>query len=440
MQIARPVILNHSMSPYGISIISTLVFLLGWALPVEFYSRLIDEPDLMFLDAETLLFFLLCVGGFWVGLLLVDFLLPTPGLLETLSRPLRLRGLPLMLPLMVTTTMTILAGVQLLKTAPNLFVLLFAQQGGMIKYQLADVKLGPLGWAVVVQTVVLWWTYWRLSSSRHRGAERVDRGRILSWLIFAVGLLAQIGISILKVSRSDVMPVFGGLAVLYLMGKIQRGELRTPALVRYFLFFPLGIMCLFIGFGALRGVNDVTVALGDFAGYTLASYNRLAALLHGTMRYPYGGHGIYLFGCLSSNNALSSVIPLKTVLGWPDFFALVASEFQAPQLAGLNSLLIWSGAFGYIFSDIGWAAPLILILYGVIYGLVWRQAKLGTALGLTLYPWFAFSVLSWFSSNLVFDFRFPFFVVAGLVLAGYENVLSRFHVSGSYPYGSSVSE
>lgn len=440
MQIARPVMLNHAMSPYGISIISTLFFFVGWALPAQFYSRLVNERDLMFLDAETLLLFLSCVAGFWVGLLLVDFLLPTPGLLETITRPLRLRGLPLMLPLMITTAMTILAGIQLFKTSPNLLVLLFAQQGDTIKFQLADVKLGPLGWGVVVQTVVLWWTYWRLSNSRPSDTEPARRRRFLSWLIFAVGIIAQIGISVLKVSRSDVMPIFGGLAVLYLMGKIQRGELKTSGLLRYFLFFPLAIMCLFIGFGALRGANDLTFALGDFAGYTLASYNRLAAVIHGTMRYPYGGQGIYLFGCLSSNNALSSALPIKNALAWPDFFSLVASEFQAPQLAGLNPLLIWSGAFGYIFADIGWAAPLILIFYGVVYGLVWRQAKLGTALGLTLYPWFAFSVLSWFSSNLVFDFRFPFFVVAGLVLAAYERLLSRLHVSGSYQYGSSFSE
>jgi hypothetical protein len=425
-QIARPVILNHAMSPYGISIISTLVFLIGWALPIRFYSSLINEPDLMFLDAETLLFFLLCVAGFWVGLLLVDFLMPSPGLLETVPRPLRLEGLRLVLPLMITTAMTILAALQLLKTSPNLLLLLFAQEGAKVKYQLADVKLGALGWGVVMQTVVLWWTYWRLSNSKPDGSRRGRRRRIFSWLIFAVGFAAQIAISVLKVSRSDVMPVFGGLAVLYLMGKIRRRELKTRGLLSYFLFFPLLIVCLFLVFGELRGVKDVTIALGDFAGYTIASYNRLAALLHGSMRYPYGGHGIYLFGCLSSNNTVSAVVPLKNALGWPDFFSLVNSEFQAPQLAGLDDFLIWSGAFGYIFSDIGWATPLLLALYGVIYGFAWRQAKLGTALGMVIYPWFAFCVLSWFSSNLAFDFRFPFFVVAGLALAAYERLLTRF--------------
>jgi hypothetical protein len=319
--------------------------------------------------------------------------------------------------------MTILAGIQLIKTAPNLLVLLFAQQGGTIKYQVAEVKLGVVGWGVVMQTSVLWWTYWRLSNSGRDsiGAHR----RTLAWLLFAIGLIAQIAISVLRVSRSDVMPVFGGLAVLYLLGKIQRGELQTRGLLRNLLFFPLAVMLLFVGFGALRGVNDLTLALGDFAGYTIASYNRLAAILHGTMHYPYGGRGIYLVGFLSSNNTVSSILHLKEILGWPDFFSLVSSEFQAPQLAGLNSLLIWAGAFGYIFVDVGWAAPLVLLGFGVIYGLAWRQAKMGTALGLTIYPWFAFCTLSWFSSNLAFDFRFPFLVVGGLILGAYERLLSR---------------
>ena len=427
MRIERPVILNHIVSPYGIAGLSTFFFLLAWTFPPSLYAELVYEPDLMFLDPGTLLFFLFCVAGFWVGLLLIDFLFPASPLLQSQQQSIRLKGFALLLPLMVTTVMTAFAGMQMLKEAPNLLVLLFAQQGATVKSEFSDFKLGVLGWGVAMHMAVLWWTYWKLSNSRLSSSKRPRDRRIFSWLIFALGIVAQLGISFLRVSRSDLMPAIGGLAVLYLMGKILRGEIKTTGLVWYVLLFPLGVISVFVAFGLIRGAGDLTTGLGSFIEYTFASYNRLTALLHGRMHYPYGGRGIYIFSFLIENNFLRSLIP--TDFGWPDYFNLWNSEFQAPQLAGLNSYLIWSGAFGYLFSELGWGTPLILFIYGVAYGVVWRQAKSGTALGLTLYPWFAFSALSWFASNLAFSSHFPFFFVAGLILMGYEKLCRWFSLS-----------
>ena len=111
------------------------------------------------------------------------------------------------------------------------------------------------------------------------------------------------------------------------------------------------------------------------------------------------------------------------MFGWPTSFEEWNSEFQAPQLAGLNSMLIWASAFGYLFSDFGWATPLIIVIFGILYGLVWKQMKAETAVGLALYPWFAFSALSWFGPNLVSDYRLPFFFLAGVLLMIYEKLI-----------------
>jgi hypothetical protein len=423
MRIARPVILNHIVSPYGIAVLSTLVFLLAWVFPSGLYSRLVGEPDLMFLDAETLLFFLLCVAGFWSGLLLFDFLLPSSALLQSNFRRSRLNGFLISLPLIATTALTALTVLEMFKQAPDLLTLLLTQQGGAVKAEFADSRLGLIGWGATMQTVVLWWTYWRLSNV-DSGVSTPRKGKLFAWLIFSIGLLAQLALSMIRVSRSDLMPAFAGLAVLFVMKRIQSGKLKTAKLMRYLLFFSLGVASLFMVFGIYRGTNDLSVVFGDFMGYTLASYNRMTALLHGTMHYPYEGRGIYLSLGLLTNNFLNSIIPLKDTLAWPEFLDLWSSEFQAPQLAGLNPTLIWSGAFGYLFADFGWVTPLVLGVYGVIYGCVWRQAKSGTAIGVALYPWFAFSALSWFSGNLIFDFRFIFFLIAALLLAAYERVVS----------------
>jgi hypothetical protein len=417
------VILNHVVSPYGIATLSTLIFLFAWVFPGGLYSAIVSEPDLMFLDPQTLLFFLLCVAGFWAGLLLVDFLLPSAQLLESRFRPAPTKGPLLLLPLAVTTLATVLAGVEMFRQSPNLLTLLLSQQGADVKAEFATTQLGVIGWGATMQTVVLWWTYWRLSNVDSTRTD-LPKHRRFVWLAFSMGLLAQVALSLLKVSRSDLLPVFAGLAVLYVLKKIQNGELKTAGLIRYCVIFFVAVMSLFVAVGVYRGASDITVALGDFMGYTLASYNRMTALLQGRMHYPFAGRGLYLSLALTTNNSLDSILHLKDAFGWPSYIDIWSSEFQAVEQAGLNSQLIWSGAFGYLFSDFGWGTPLVIGAYGIVYGLVWRQAKSGTAIGVSLYPWFAFSALAWFSSNLVFDSRFFFFLMAAVLLAAYERFLA----------------
>lgn len=422
-QITRPLVLNHIVSPYGIASISTIIFLLAWAFPPNLYSALMSEPDLIFLDAQTLLYFVLCIAGFGAGLLLIDFLFPTPALLDSNFRSSELGSFCLSLPLLVTSGMTALLIVQMLRNYPDTLFLLFSQQGDVIKaQQAADVPLGPLGWASVVHTVVLWWTYWKGVTSRPVGPASARSGWLV-WLVLTIGILVQLALSTVKVSRSDLMPACGGLAVLYLMKKIRYREIRTGALLRFLFLFPFAVILLFSLFGVLRGTDAPTAGLESFTGYTLSSYNRLTALLRGTMRYPYGGHGLYLSTFLGYNHALNSLVPIRRIMGWPeDFMNFWNSDFQAPELAGLRYDLTWSGAFGYLFSDFGWGTPLVLVVYGLLYGVLWGRVKAGSTLGVVLYPWFAFCALSWFSGNIVFDFRFPQFVVVAVLLMVYEGL------------------
>jgi hypothetical protein len=425
MQVGRPLLLNHIVSPYGIAIISTLGFLIAWTFPPGLYSDLIGEPDLIFFDAETLLYFLLCVAGFWVGLLLIEFVFPSAPLLETSPRCSKMKGFSLMFPLLLTTAMTGILVTQIFKKSPDLLVMLLSQQANAIKLeQNQEVISGPLGWASVMLTSVLWWTYWMLINSRPDQPRRFGARRFVPWLIFAVGFLVQIALSVVKVSRSELMPLFGGLAVLYLLDKIHRKKLTSVGLLRYSVVFSVAAVSLFSLFSLLRGASDVNGGLGSFVGYTVASYNRMTAILRGNMRYPYGGSGIYLSNFLAYNGSFNAIIPLRKTLGWPEYLELWNADFQAPQLAGLNPFLIWSGAFGSLFSDFGWTTPLVLTLYGVIYGIVWRSIKAGTTIGLTLYPWLAFNSFFWFGSNAVFDHRAVFFFAAGLLLMAYEKLLS----------------
>jgi hypothetical protein len=87
--------------------------------------------------------------------------------------------------------------------------------------------------------------------------------------------------------------------------------------------------------------------------------------------------------------------------------------------------LIFCGAFGEIYIELGWLAPLYIFCYGLLYGLVWRWMIAGRLMGIILYPYFAYCILFWFSTNGLFDQDIVALISDALALAVYEFVFVR---------------
>lgn len=423
LEVDRPLILNLTLSPAGLALFSTAIFGLAVCFPPRLFSSLLAEPDLVFADVQTITFFVACVCGFYAGLLLFELILPSQSLLASELKRDHWNAFALVLPLVFTTLVTCAEVAIIARTYPNLLSLLLTQEGDAVKQEAQLIQLGPLAVIDFMHVGVLWWTF---TKARIAGLTR--SGRLLTYTVITAGLLAKIALCVLLVSRAALMPVIGGLFVLYLAIKIQQKEFSTRKLLTMGAGFITALLAVFLTLGLLRGGGDPAQAGADFLGYTLASYNRLAALVHGTMRYPYGGHGVYLSNYLAYDKRINYVLPLNKSLHWPNFLDLWASEFQAPQLAGLNPNLIWSGAFGYLFSDFGWATPLVLAAYGLLYGAVWKSFKAGRTLGYILYPWFAYCVLSWFSVNLLLDNALFVLFVTALLLTAYQKMVCNLHL------------
>jgi hypothetical protein len=175
----------------------------------------------------------------------------------------------------------------------------------------------------------------------------------------------------------------------------------------------------------LRGSTGPDVLIGDILGYTIAAYNRLAAVLDGRLRYPFSGRGLYISGFVAFNNTFNYIFHVNQLFSWPDFDTVWRSEFEAVSSAGLNGRLIWSGAFGYAFSDLKWAAPLLIFIYGLVTGWAWRLLKLGKTAGIVLYPWCAFCVLFWFGTNYLLDPRAVVLFLVATALGLYEMLFVR---------------
>jgi hypothetical protein len=416
----RDLMIHNNASPYAMTAAALLLFLVAFVFPPSLYSSYIQEPDCMFLDPASLVFFLLCTLGFLLGLILVDFISPVHGFRyekkETRISPMWF----ILLPLIASTTLAVLSIILLLRNNDYLLQLVLAAEGEQIK-SVGGIELeGTIVQSTPALMGVLWWAIWRKDQLHIRG-----------WRMFAVhssiilATLAMLTSSTLSLARGDVMPMFTGIVILFLLRKLIAGKLKPLSALKFAAFFAGSTGALFVSFSMLRGSTGPDVLIGDILGYTIAAYNRLAAVLDGRLRYPFSGRGLYISGFVAFNNTFNKIFHVNQLFSWPDFDTVWRSEFEAVSSAGLNGRLIWSGAFGYAFSDLRWAAPFLIFIYGLVTGWAWRLLKLGKTAGIVLYPWCAFCVLFWFGTNYLLDPRAVVLFLVATALGLYEMLFVR---------------
>jgi hypothetical protein len=406
-------ILGNLVSPYGLASISFLIFLFSWLFPPSIYRWVMGERDIVFLNAPTFLFYVLCVAGFTFGVWIsypqqVPFSTPK---LSTRVPPVAF----LLLPLLAGLLIAIMDMLQTLRESPDLLLLLAAQQATDLKGANAVVVQGHLASSAPPLAALSWWALWRFWQFSMTGwRAHVVRCAIL----FAI--LVIIGSSVLLISRNLIMESLVGIGLLLVLHRQAEGRLTLAFATRIGVIFIAGIVLLFGIFSFLRGTNSLEAQLYLLLGYSAASYNRLAAVVMGSLHYPFAGHGLYLSSFASFNDAFHRLIPLDRIFHWPNFFEEWTSEFGAVERAGLNGSLVFLGAFGFIFCDLGWLSPFWLLLYGLIYGIVWRAMRRSSTFGVVCYPFFGFCILFWFGTNLLLDSSLVPFLKYTVYLFVYE--------------------
>lgn len=424
----RDSLIDNIASPYGMTAVSAVLFIIAFTFPPTLYRNYLNEPDIIFLDPASLLFFLLCVLGFLLGPVLVSFIFPVRRFrcaqIKTRISP----TLFLLIPLLAGTAFSVLSSVVLLHDNTFLLDVLLAGQGEQIKSVDSLQANGTLSQALPVLMGIVWWAMWREDQLDLRRSQR-----LVVHTAIVLATLALLLAAVLRVARAELMPIVGGIAVIFLTRKLARGKLTALSIVKFAFIFISLVVTLFLSFTILRGnsaAEDIIIA--NLLGYTIASYNRMAAILNGSLHYPFSGHGVYISSFFSFNNTFNKIFHLSQLLAWPDFNSVWRSEFDAVNDAGLNGGLIWSGAFGYIFSEMEWFSPLLFFVYGVATGWAWRALKLGKTAGILLYPWCAYCVLFWFGANYMLDPKLFDLLIDVIGLGLYEYLLARHLVTHSH--------
>jgi hypothetical protein len=389
--------IRHLVSPFGLAVLSYLVFLFAWLFPPGLYTDYVHEPDLMYLDPQSLLFYTACVAAFLFGARFSRFLGasvprgPEPQI--SARSPLFYLLTPLVTAILFCTVALVLVGQKI-----NFVSLLATQQGDAIKLarEVGQLQAGRWERATPALTGVLWWSYFRASQLKLEGTAKT-----IFNLVFLLGLGIGIVTCVATVDRTTLMPIVLGSFVVYLFRRTRSSSVKVLQLVLTGVLSMAGIIGTFLSVSFLRGAVILRVLITNLLGYSIVSYNRMAALLAGTMHYAYQGRGVYLSRYLLEDLVINDIFHLADRFGWPDPLGLWQTEFTSTMAAGLNPAYIWAGAFGYIYSDLGWWAPLYLGVIGVIAGFLWSQFNACNTFGIVLYPWVGFCVLAWFSTNFV---------------------------------------
>jgi hypothetical protein len=374
----------------------------------------------MFLDSSSILFYTLCVAGFLGGLWLVGWLLPpvTPVNEKLFSR------LPpavlLLIPLTLCVLFTAYSIVLILRSNPLAIVVLMSQNGNFIANG-GDAALemhGTMNISVLFVSGVVWWSVWR-----YYQFGTAWRGKLLVRLVQVLAAVAVFIFTSLVLSKHLVTVLFTGLAVCYLVRKNLLKQLSWNLVAKTALLFAVAGSLVFFFVSFLKGASDPDTQISTFIGYSVAPYNRLAALLHGQLHFEYSGRGIYFSSFLSFNRLINEVIPFRKALDLPDYYNWWWSEFNSVGRAGLSSSLIFVSTFGDLFLELRWLTPLYLIFYGLLYGLTWRWMVAGRLIGIVLYPYFAYCILFWFTTNGLFDQDIVTLTIDVILLAAYEFLL-----------------
>jgi hypothetical protein len=413
--------IRNIVSPYGLALVSYLVFLFAWLFPPSLYTEYIHEPDLMSFEPLTLIFYTMCLAAFLFGVRASRFFDATAPVYTQTQVSARSPLLYLLPPLLAAA---LFGAVYLAKVGAkiNFVALLASQQGDAIKAAGAAGQMTQGRWdeSIPLLTVVLWWSLFRALQLRLKGPAKP-----FFYLLFLLCMTLGIIIGVATVNRANLMPIVLGSLVVFIFPKTRRANIKV---VRLALTAVMGFAAavgsfLFLSF--LRGALGLHLLITGLLGYTIVSYNRMAALLTGVMHYAYEGRGVYLSPFLIGDEKFDYLFHLADRFGWPTVLGLWQTEFSSTSAAGLNPTFIWAGAFGYVYSDIGWWTPFYWCVIGVMAGWAWAKFSAGRTAGLVLYPWIAFSILMWCGGNFIFRTNFVQYCEFALVLHFYDKLFLR---------------
>ncbi|MFS2042463.1 hypothetical protein [Stenotrophomonas geniculata] len=404
------------ISPVGFAMIAYAFFWACTMVPPSVYQGIMHENNYMFMHLPSHLLVGGCVVAFIFGATVLRARASGPA--DHLDNRRAMRASFIALPILGLSMINIISIALLLENNPNLLTG-WISDGRSAKMDLD--ATGAMTNALPALYATCWWGLWRTMDREHITGKPQWTLRA----ILVIATLISIYSALVKVARYDLLPCVFGLAVVYLSHKYSTGKLKLSGSFTSFAAIALIVVGLFLAMAWLRGSDEVAILGKNVAGYTAASYNRLAAILDGAMKLPYSDTGVHAFKFLTYIPIANRWIDFPALFGMPTKEDAWLSEFGAVAQSGLDGSYIWSSAFGYVYSDIGIFSIAYFLIIGMLSQRAWKSAISGRSLGLFTYPWIAFSILFWMGDNFIAHSKIIVFIGMGILFTTYDQLTLR---------------
>lgn len=402
------------LCPYGATIFPIFVLLSALFFPPSLYKYYVNEPNYIFLNFLVVIYVLVCLVFYSLGVYISDFKLAYR--LNLFKKKIGLSpftyiGIVAIITIALQLLFIIIFNVYFAKTAGlSLFLVSLLGKGELVKVVSREISI-PLGLGAI-PTFILGFEFWllyqlyKLGELEYQSRKQEKSLRILIWLSLFLNLL----VNIITVNRPVLLVLIIGFYVIYAYFN-KRGPLS--GLVK--LFFT--IMIVFIVTSILRWAAGAKgeisyLLLSRYIGYLIAPYNRLALIIDGNLSYKLPKLFYLLPICK---------IPFINIVFYPSYSELnFLYAYPALASAGLNTSYNMTTLFGAMYETLGIAAPAYFAIWGIVGNRLFHSFKEGRTFGIVFYPLFYSSVALWIVDVNYFLMMFFYFFYAYLVLIIYN--------------------
>lgn len=391
------------------------LMLVGILFPPNLYSKLMEEPDYMFLNLELAVFVLMCTVSFIMGYKLFHAISLTKN---RVNDKINNRNIVLF-PLVIWSFLTVYSLFLILLRYPELIQSLGTLSASHLRAEISLHLKDVMSGAPIILSEVIWWAIYRMRDLEIKYDKRLFfyRAGLVLCSIIVIAMFT------VKMSRMELLPfIFGAIISYNYLGNATSFYKKNSLQLQFVMFIIIGFS-VFIAMSAVRGYSLSEEFFQVFA-YGPASFNRLAAILSGRLHFYGGNTGIYVSNFQGQIPILKDFINVYSFLGQPSLNDAWQRDFIDVHNAGLNSHYTFPTVYGSVFTFFGWLSPLYFLAIGYAYRLIIRSLELGRIFGIIFFPLALFSLFFWFGWNFILSYNFTASIITVVMLSLYVRIFN----------------
>jgi hypothetical protein len=379
------------ITPLKSVLYSFIIYILFTSIPPEFYESIVEESDLMFFNGYVFLFILACLFFFAMGFL---FFQSTPSIRFMkfkYKKSLISKNTFYLIPMLLSLLIIFYMDWELLSKNSLLLILLLNGMGNEMK---SGLELNPFFFHFLYfHLAITLWSFYR--------SIQLNFSPFLKFIVYIMILMTLLTAFII-IARYILLPFIFSLGIIYI-SMVHVNSSKFNLYLKISFFFSI-VIVLFISMALLRGGD----AIKGLLGYGPASFNRLAAVLDGSITLT-----------VPPSYYISSLLKNDFV-----YYEILMDEHSAVARAGLDGSLNWLTAYGYMYYSMGYYTFVYLFILGFFIGLTWKAFLKNKSWAIVFYPWLFTCILLWFSYHILAYSQTLIILFTGMLLSLYSNVFT----------------